>query len=62
MRPRQLEIVILHVVNLAKQDPKGKRKIVETRGIEPRAFRMRSGRSTTELHPQLAQRVLQYNY
>ena len=26
-------------------------KIVEMRGIEPRAFHMQSERSTTELHP-----------
>ncbi len=26
-------------------------------GIEPEAFRMRNGRSTTELHPQLHQMV-----
>ena len=26
---------------------------MEVRGFEPRTFRMQSGRSTTELHPQL---------
>ena len=32
----------------------GKEKTnVEMRGFEPRTFRMQSGRSTTELHPQL---------
>ena len=29
------------------------KKIVEMRGIEPRAFHMQSERSTTELHPQM---------
>ena len=29
------------------------KKIVEMRGIEPRAFHMQSERSTTELHPLL---------
>ena len=28
-----------------------KKKILEMSGIEPEAFRMRNGRSTTELHP-----------
>ena len=30
------------------------KKVVEMRGIEPRAFHMQSERSTTELHPLLA--------
>ena len=29
------------------------KKILEMRGIEPRAFHMQSERSTTELHPLL---------
>ena len=37
-----------------KQMQKAKReKAVETRGIEPRAFPMRTERSTTELRPQI---------
>ena len=34
-------------LHLRKDSP----KIVEMRGIEPRAFHMQSERSTTELHP-----------
>ena len=29
------------------------KKVLEMRGIEPRAFHMQSERSTTELHPQV---------
>ena len=36
-------------------------KIVEMRGIEPRAFHMQSERSTTELHPLAWLPILYYN-
>ena len=38
---------------LHKKAMKNENKIVEMRGIEPRAFHMQSERSTTELHPLL---------
>ena len=34
-----------------KEHVTNSKKIVEMRGIEPRAFHMQSERSTTELHP-----------
>jgi hypothetical protein len=46
--------------------PKGQRnvskKVVEMRGIEPRAFHMQSERSTTELHPRMPLQKLQIGY
>ena len=43
------------IVGKEKKNYIGRKDYMEVRGFEPRTFRMQSGRSTTELHPQLAQ-------
>ncbi len=43
-------------MNAALQGKKEKKE-VEMRGIDPRAFRMQSGRSTAELHPHFMKRL-----
>lgn len=37
---------------------KNRKDLLEELGFEPRTFRMRSGHSTTELHPQLIKQLL----
>ena len=46
------EVLFKYILNVNKN-----KKHVELRGIDPRTFRMQSGRSTTELQPHMLELV-----
>ena len=62
IKPFRLHRIILSRTSCGENKEKRWGKKVEMPGIEPGASRMRSERSTTELHPQSCQLPVKFHY